>query len=593
MSQPVYIVHTASDREMATRVAAHLEAQGIACLMNRDLDAENAPEVEWAIMLLMLSQSANDDDAILHHLRTAIAENKVLIPFRIESFRPSGEMQDHLRWRYVHEAFSPPLEKHLEELVRMIKPLLHGRSLRITEATSITRTLPSRAAILRKPMKSEAGAGSVLPLHAYLNFPHLIFAGHPTVVQCRLENYGVRPLTNIQPTLECRGFKKTAARTLEQLLPGSSELVEFDIEPGGFGQFNLRVRVQWREDETVYCASATQSVRIHEAPTIGDFPTILHQFSQETEATTATQSTRVEIPASITSPEELAQFQLPEDLERLDLAVDYAIQSISLERADAIRPLTIPREFLGGARAGTILQLTPVESAETDPYQTIRLVARPQFVLGRSGEESDFVLWFWPRNEVHDTKTRRISKKHITCSIEGRHILIHNTAAGSLTTYDGQDVDAAGVPLQRSGLLNLSGIYLLDVMHTPGLQNPVRITNVAECPGAATCAIPAVRGSVRFAPRTAGVLPQHSTWLLSDATFGSSPINPVALDLAGLADIQGRFHHAHGLFWLESFAENSAVQLNEQTLAPGMIAPLITGQILELGSGSYSVCVGN
>jgi hypothetical protein len=265
---------------------------------------------------------------------------------------------------------------------------------------------------------------------------------------------------------------------------------------------------------------------------------------------------------------------------------------VSIERAENARPLTIPSEFLALAQTGTVLQLTPVGVTEADPYQAIRLVGRPQFVLGRSGEESDFVLWFWPRNEVHDTKTRRMSKKHVTFSIEARRILVRNTAAGSLTTYDGQDVSATGTPLQRRGLLNLSGIYLLDVMHVPGLSNPLQINNIADWQGHSSASAAATaRGSMRLLSRTAGVLPQNSTWLLSDATFGSSPFNPVILDVAGLADIQGRFHYAHGAFWLESFAENSAVQLNEHPLSAGWIAPLTAGQTLRLGSASYSVHV--
>jgi hypothetical protein len=589
MAQPVYLVRTESDADVASKVAAHLESQGIACLASHA--AGGGGNDAWSIMLLILSPSANDDDEILNHLTTAIASHKVLIPFRIQNFRPTGEMQDHLRWRYVHDAFSPPLEKHLEELVRMIKPLLHGHSPRLSEATSISRTLPSRAAILRKPAKREAGMATGLSLRVDLNFPHLIFAGHPTVIQCRLENIGARPLTGLRSFLECRGFRKAAVRSLGDLTPGKSERIEFEIEPGGFGQFNLRLATQWREDEIVYSGHAAESVRIHEAPTTGDFPAILQRFSQGAEATAASQRERLTLPSSICSPEELARFPLPDQFEPLDLSLDYSIQSVSLERAEAIHPLSIPGEFLGQAQTGTILQLSPVGATETDPYQAIRLVARPQFVLGRSGEESDFVLWFWPRNEVHDTKTRRISKKHVACSIDGGHLVVRNTAAGSLTTYDGQDVDAAGVPLQRSGLLNLSGIYLLDVVHTPGSPEAVQIRNVAECPGAAPSPAPAVRGSVRFSPRTAAVLPQNSTWLLSDATFGSSPYNPIALDLPGLADIQGRFHYAHGVFWLESFAENSAVQLNDQPTATASIVPLSTGQVLKLGATSYSVCV--
>jgi hypothetical protein len=238
------------------------------------------------------------------------------------------------------------------------------------------------------------------------------------------------------------------------------------------------------------------------------------------------------------------------------------------------------------------LQLTPIDAPTGDPHQDIRLVARPQFVLGRSGEESDFILWFWPRNEVHDTKTRRISKKHVTLAIEDNRLVAINTAAGSLTTYEGQDVTVAGIDLSRQGILSLSGIYLIDILYIPGPRQSPQITNFADWRGH-TLGASAVsrRGCVRLSPRTAHVLPQNSIWLLSDATFGASKMNPVALESPGLADIQGRFRFDYGVFWLESLADNSAVQVNDRILTCGMIVPLSTGQQLKLGTTNYSVSI--
>ena len=589
MAHPVYIIHAASDAEMAGKVSAYLESKGIACFT----DSESGSDKDgWSIMLLILSQGANDAEEILQEVGIAIAANKVLIPFRIENFRPNGEMQDFLRWRYVHEAFSPPLEEHLEELVRMIRPLLHGRSTKLTEATSISRTLPSRSAILQKPAKPEAGAPSDRSLRLYLNFPHLVIAGISTTIDCRLENSDSHPLADLRATLECGGIKHEATHLLGELSPGNGEDFAFEIQPGGFGQFNLRVTVEWRKGDTISSWSGNRSLRIYEAFSSGEFPAALQTFSQQLENTTLSQLGHLAIPSSITSSEELARFTLPERFEPLDLTPDYEVRIASRERAESYQPLTIPDAFLDQVHTGTVLQLTPLDITENDPHQAIRLVARPQFVLGRSGEESDFVLWFWPRNEVHDTKTRRISKKHVTFSADGKRLLARNTAAGSLTTYDGQDVTAAGTPLHRRGLLNLSGIYLLEVAHIPSLSKPLQITNLMDRQDdSASHGSPTAHGSVRLSQRSAGVLPQNSTWLLSDATFGSSSINPVILDTPGLADIQGRFHHAQGAFWLESFTDNSEVQLNDQFMMPGWVAPLKTGQTLKLSSVNYSVFI--
>jgi hypothetical protein len=590
MSQPIYILAASEDVALAEKVGAYLKSEGVACLEAAAPGKQDADA--WSILLLILSEEASDSEEILRQVGDAIAANKILIPFRVENFRPGGEMQEHLRWRYVHEAFSPPLEKHLEELVRMIKPLQHGRSTWVPEATSLSRTLPSRAAILRKPAKPEAGVPSGIPVQVSLNFPHLILAGHPVTLQCRLENTGPRPLTQVKLLLECRGLRREVERSVSALAPGEKITLTLELEAAGFGQFNLRVNLQWQDGERVGSGSGTQSLRVHEAPAARDFPGVLAQFSQAIESTARTQEDRVVIPGSITTADELARFKLPDRFEVLELDLDFEVGRDSWQRAKTSQPLTIPAEFLGHAQAGTVLLLTPLDAPPADPHQDIRLAARPQFVLGRSSEESDFILWFWPRNEIHDTKTRRISKKHVSIARDGNRLVATNTAVGSLTTYEGQDIAAAGIELQRRGLLNLSGIYLLDVLHVPGAREAPVIANFADWKGRAFPATAApARGSVRLLPRTAQVLPQNSTWLLSEATFGTSKVNPVTLDLPGVAEIQGRIHYLHGAFWVESLADNASVRLNDAPLPPGALAPLCTGQTLKLGTTSFSVSI--
>jgi hypothetical protein len=584
MSQPVCLLYAPSDQIVADQVRAYLQAEGIACVDDQDADA-------WSIMLLVLSREANESENVLRRVSATLAANKILIPFRVQNFRPRGEMQDYLRWRYVHEAFSLPLDRHLEELVRMIKPLLHGQSMRLSEATSISRTLPSRAAILQKSAREETGRPSSDPVQVSLNFPHFVLAGLPTTMQCRVENLLARPLAHLRVLVECRGLKHAVDRSIDTLPASGRETLAFEIEPGGFGQFNLRINLQGQQDDQIVSFSGTHPLRIHEAPAPADFPDALQRFSQGAESTTISQGNPLELPSFIASADELSRFKLPDRFESLDLVLDHEVAAEAVQRARNNEPLTIPPGFLDQAQPGTFLALTPLDPTDT-PHQDIRLVARPHFTLGRSVEESDFILWFWPRNEVHDTKTRRMSKKHVTLAFDGDRLIAVNNAAGSLTTYEGQDVAAVGIELQRRGLLNLSGIYLLDVLWIAGSRPSLHLTNFDAWQGhSSSPASPAKRGCVRLSPRSAQVLPQNSTWLFSEATFGGNKINPVLLDLEGLADIQGRFHYHHGAFWVESFAGNSAVQLQDQTLAPGQIAPLCTGQVLRLGTGRFTVSV--
>ena len=233
------------------------------------------------------------------------------------------------------------------------------------------------------------------------------------------------------------------------------------------------------------------------------------------------------------------------------------------------------------ARRARLLRLEP-ESPPEEPFQDIRIVARPGFHVGRSREESDYVAWFWPRNDVHDTKTRRISKKHCTFLRDGATIAIRSTASGSITTFDGHDLAVAEtLVLDGIGTLNLSGIYEVAVARFPSTLAGPTPSPHEESP----------RGSVSFAARSPHALPQRALWILTDGSFGSNAANPLPLDLPGLAEIQGRFHHDQGLFWIESVVDNSAVEVDGVTLLRGQIAPLGQGMRVRLGGQAFQVAV--
>jgi hypothetical protein len=92
---------------------------------------------------------------------------------------------------------------------------------------------------------------------------------------------------------------------------------------------------------------------------------------------------------------------------------------------------------------------------------------------------------------------------------------------------------------------------------------------------------------------TRSVFEQNSTWLFTVGAFGTSRTNPIIVDVKGLAEIQGRFYHYLGCFWIETTAPNGAVHLDATRLEPGFIAPLVGGQILKLGDKSFKVTVAS
>jgi hypothetical protein len=98
-----------------------------------------------------------------------------------------------------------------------------------------------------------------------------------------------------------------------------------------------------------------------------------------------------------------------------------------------------------------------------------------------------------------------------------------------------------------------------------------------------------MRGAVHFKPLNTETAHHHTVWLFTDAAFGSSRLNAIAMEEQGLAEIQGRFHYQYGAFWLENCAKNESVRVNYVILKPNEIAPLINGQLVQIGNTNYHV----
>ena len=607
MPSDVFISHSPSDAETAGKMCEFLEGHGVRCwLASRNVLPGEEPAAaicrgidECPMMVLIFSSSANDSEAIRNEVERAVKAQKVLIPFRIENVAPNAAMEPYFRRRYWHDAHTPPLERHLEELTRMLKPLAHKYLSQLPEDASISRTLPSRSSIVRgggagRPLRRESDG----PLSLSFNFNHVVVTGCPAPFELTLENTGTESVEQIEIALESRGLKRAIVQKQAELAPGGKERYRLEVEPLRSGHFVLQVTAKWQTGARQFAATGARSFRVNETPTPADLASGVKNLVGNSDKPGVPVGMVPDLgefvdAGTVYSLGALLKMELPENFEQLDLTRDYEVDLPALERAAVRRELRIPEKFLGQGQAGSLLILEALGRPTANPHQEIRLVGRPSFNLGRLREESDYLLWFWPRNQIHDTKTRRISKKHCALTARGGKLYVENVAAASLTTFDGREVTGSeGVLLERRGILNLSGIYFLDVTRFPSAhpQGPT-ITNLDAWQGKGSAAPSAGNGSVRFVAVTPHVLPQNSSWILSDATFGTSRINPVILNIEGLAEIQGCFHYYQGGFWVENLAENSAVLVDEEVLPAGSIVPLADGQVLQLGETKFRLTV--
>jgi hypothetical protein len=286
----------------------------------------------------------------------------------------------------------------------------------------------------------------------------------------------------------------------------------------------------------------------------------------------------------------LLEHELEENFRAVTMELDYTVSSraIVAEERARLGQLIIPSAFLGFVQAATVLRLAA--TGEGEKPRDIHLIARPQFVLGRSRQTADFITWFWPRTSENDEATRHLGKAHVVAEASEGNITLRDNGSPNGTLFDLQKLPTEnGACLKEKGMLRLGQDYELEVWHQAGaFAGEPPVANARLWRGPAATRAPAA-GSVRFAPRSCGLALWDAIWLFTDATFGLSRSNPVVIDLPGLAEIQGRFHHWRGSFWIENSSQDSSFVINGITVLCGQIVPLTTGQTIRLAGQEYRV----
>lgn len=134
MAHDIFISYSHSDQAVANAIVAGLEGEGIRCwIAPRDV----TPGQTWGeaivtaietsqIMVMVLSDNSNRSRQVLREVERATAKEVIIIPFRIENIDPTGAMAYFLSAEHWLDALTPPLEKHINKLIRAIKAFLSG-----------------------------------------------------------------------------------------------------------------------------------------------------------------------------------------------------------------------------------------------------------------------------------------------------------------------------------------------------------------------------------------------------------------------------------------------------------------------------------
>jgi len=140
MPHDVFISYSSKDRVIADAIVSNFENNGIRCwYAPRNID----PGVDWGeaitkaidacpVFLLIFSGNANASKHVLDELYYSLAEEKIVIPFRVENLDPSGAMRLHLSSLHWLDAHDPTWESHIDRLfeaasANLSKEISHAR----------------------------------------------------------------------------------------------------------------------------------------------------------------------------------------------------------------------------------------------------------------------------------------------------------------------------------------------------------------------------------------------------------------------------------------------------------------------------------
>jgi hypothetical protein len=134
MAHDVFVSHSAKDKPTADAVCAALEGQGIRCwVAPRDI----VPGKDWGeaivdaikgarVMVLIFSTHANASQQIKREVERAVSKGIPVIPLRIEAIEPTASLEYFLSTPHWLDAFTPPLEKHLRYLAKIVNSIIAG-----------------------------------------------------------------------------------------------------------------------------------------------------------------------------------------------------------------------------------------------------------------------------------------------------------------------------------------------------------------------------------------------------------------------------------------------------------------------------------
>ena len=132
MAHDVFVSHSVKDKTIAEAIVARLEADSVTCWITpRDV----VPGADWGesiidaiessrIMILIFSRNADASPQIKREVERAVNKEVYIIPFRVDDIPPTKSLEYFISTSQWMDAFTPPLERHLDNLAKTVKAVL-------------------------------------------------------------------------------------------------------------------------------------------------------------------------------------------------------------------------------------------------------------------------------------------------------------------------------------------------------------------------------------------------------------------------------------------------------------------------------------
>jgi hypothetical protein len=132
LSPPVFISYSSSDKTLAETICIRLEQSNIDCWMApRNItpglnygQAIIGAINECRIMVVVFTDHANRSKFVSREVERAVSKGRIIIPVRLEDVLPWGSLEFFLCADHWLDATQPPVDRHLDKLVKSIQALL-------------------------------------------------------------------------------------------------------------------------------------------------------------------------------------------------------------------------------------------------------------------------------------------------------------------------------------------------------------------------------------------------------------------------------------------------------------------------------------